>query len=164
MRTFIYLLLFVMLCICFDIQAQLKPNSYVYQAAQVHLKHPDGWQIDRHEKVVTLQQLGGEISVSLRALKTTKIEEALMELESLIRDQISDPEITSDPKIIEINGMQGVGMDMQGYLKGMRVQVGVFLIERPLRVLMELGMGEKIALEQYEKELNSIINSIKPLN
>jgi hypothetical protein len=114
--------------------------------------------------MVMLQQLGGEISVSLRTLKTTKIEEALMELESLIRDQISDPEITSDPKIIEINGMQGVVMDMQGYLKGMRVQVGIFLIERPPHVLMLLGMGKKTALQQYEKELNSIINSIKPLN
>jgi predicted Zn-dependent protease len=164
MRTFIYLLLLLVLCTTLDIQAQRKPNSYVHQSAQVHLKYPDGWYIDKHEKMVTLQQLGGEISVSLRTLKTTKIEEALMELESLIRDQISDPEITSDPKIIEINGMQGVVMDMQGYLKGMRVQVGIFLIERPPHVLMLLGMGKKTALQQYEKELNSIINSIKPLN
>jgi hypothetical protein len=29
---------------------------------------------------------------------------------------------------------------------------------------MLLGMGKKTALQQYEKELNSIINSIKPLN
>ena len=87
-----------------------------------------------------------------------------MDLESIMNEQLSDPSIIETPEIIEINGMQGVALGMQGFMKGMQVQVGLFLIERPQKVLLVLGIGEKTTLTQYEDELNKIIKSIKPLN
>ena len=164
MPIFIYILLFGMLCSPLQMTGQLQANSYVYQPAKVHIQLIEGWQVEENDQVSIVQHEGGELSLSLSVLDAEKIEEALMDLESIMNEQLSDPSIIETPEIIEINGMQGVALGMQGFMKGMQVQVGLFLIERPQKVLLVLGIGEKTTLTQYEDELNKIIKSIKPLN
>jgi hypothetical protein len=164
MKTFFSVFLFSFICLSFSTQAQLKRNSYIYQAAQVQLSYPEGWQMDEVDKVATLQNMEGDLSVSFSVMQASKMEEALMELETVMKTQLSNPEIISEPKIIEMNGMEGVVMEMQGMMKGMQVQLGVFIIDSPHNVLMVLGMGEKKSLTAYNKELDKIIKSIKPIN
>ena len=153
-----------MLCSPRQTIGQLQANSYVYQPARVYIQLMKGWQVEENDQVSIVQHEGGELSLSLSVLEAEKIEEALMDLESIMNEQLSNPSIIETPEIIEINGMQGVALGMQGFMKGMQVQVGLFLIERPQKVLLVLGIGEKTTLTQYEDELNKIIKSIKPLN
>ena len=145
-------------------QAQLKRNTYIYQAGQVQFWHPEGWEIDEIEQVATLQNNEGDLSISFSVISAEGIEEALNDLESIVLTQLNDPVTTSEPEIIEMNGMQGVVIEMQGTMNNISVQLGIFIIDCPENVLLVLGMGHKRSLNTYKKELNKIIKSIKPIN
>jgi predicted Zn-dependent protease len=164
MKAFFYFFLFNFMLLTTFSQAQLKRSTYIYQAGQVQFWYPESWQIDEVEKVATLQNSEGELSISFSILPAEGIEEALNDLESIVLTQLNDPKTTSEPEIIEMNGMQGVVTELEGTMKGIAVQLGVFIIDGPENVLLVLGMGHKRSLSTYKKELNKIIKSIKPIN
>ena len=145
-------------------QAQLKRSTYIYQAGQVQFWYPENWEIDEVEQVATLQNIEGDLSISFSVISTEGIEKALSDLESIVLTQLNDPVTTSEPEIIEMNGMQGVVSEMEGTMNNISVQLGVFIIDGPLNVILVLGMGHKRSLSTYKKELNKIIKSIKPIN
>ena len=89
-------------------QAQLKRSTYIYQAGQVQFWYPENWEIDEVEQVATLQNIEGDLSISFSVISTEGIEKALSDLESIVLTQLNDPVTTSEPEIIEMNGMQGV--------------------------------------------------------
>ena len=145
-------------------QAQLKRSTYIYQAGQVQFWYPENWEIDEVEQVATLQNIEGDLSISFSVISTEGIEKALSDLESIVLTQLNDPVTTSEPEIIEMNGMQAVVSEMEGTMNNISVQLGVFIIDGPLNVILVLGMGHKRSLSTYKKELNKIIKSIKPIN
>ena len=145
-------------------QAQLKRSTYIYQAGQVQFWYPENWEIDEVEQVATLQNIEGDLSISFSVISTEGIEKALSDLESIVLTQLNDPVTTSEPEIIEMNGMPGVVSEMEGTMNNISVQLGVFIIDGPLNVILVLGMGHKRSLSTYKKELNKIIKSIKPIN
>ncbi|MCH2021941.1 MAG: hypothetical protein MK207_05620 [Saprospiraceae bacterium] len=164
MKSFFYFFLLNFMLMTTFSQAQLKRSTYIYQAGQVQFWYPENWEIDEVEQVATLQNIEGDLSISFSVISTEGIEKALSDLESIVLTQLNDPVTTSEPEIIEMNGMQGVVSEMEGTMNNISVQLGVFIIDGPLNVILVLGMGHKRSLSTYKKELNKIIKSIKPIN
>lgn len=163
MRTFFYIFLFSFILTTVNLQAQTKRNSYTYQAAQVEFWYPNEWQIEETEKVATLQNSDGSLSITFSIMAADQIEEALIELETIIQTQLTEPNITTDPKIVELNGMMGVVSELEGSINGSPVQLGVFIIDSPQNVLLVIGMGHELTLQKNDKILDKIIKSIKPI-
>jgi len=164
MKTIFYVFLFSFILMSTSTQAQLKRNLYTYQAAQVQFWYPNEWQIDEVEKVATVQSLEGSLSITFSIMEANQIEEALAELESIMLTQLTNPVITTEPELVELQGMDGVMTELKGTMNGTTVQLGVFIIDSPQNVLLVLGIGHEDALKKYNKELNKIIKSIKPIN
>lgn len=143
-------------------QAQ-KANLFAYKAAQVEFWYPNEWQIDEVDKVVTIQTMEGALSMTFSIMQSNAIEEALIELESVVQTQLTNPVITTEPEIVEFNNMTGVMMELTGTINGKLVKLGVFIIDSPQNVLLILGIGEEKILNKYNKELNKIIKSIKAI-
>jgi hypothetical protein len=163
MRTFFCIFLFSFILTTVNLQAQTKRNLYTYQAAQVEFWYPSEWQIEEVEKVATLQNSDGSLSITFSIMAADQMEEALIELESIIQAQLTQPNITTDPKIIELNGMMGVVSEVEGSINGSPVQLGIFIIESPQNVLLVIGMGHELTLQKNNKILDKIIKSIKPI-
>lgn len=96
-------------------------------------------------------------------MEANQIEEALIELESIMQMQLTNPSMTMEPEVVNLNGMMGVVTELTGTMKGTPIQLGVFIIDSPQNVLLVLGMGDKITLKKYNKALDKIIKSIKPI-
>lgn len=157
----------MLLCSCLflvnNAQAQLKPNLYTYQAAQVQFWYPSEWELNEAERVVTLQSIEGALSMTFSIMQADQIEEALMELEGIIQTRVTLPKITTEPELVELKGMQGVMTEVEGAMNGEEVQLGVFIIDSPQNVLLVLGVGQKEALKKYNKDLYKVIKSIQPI-
>lgn len=163
MKTFFCIFLFSFILTGTSLHAQIKRNLYTYQAAQVEFWYPNEWQIEEVEKVATLQNNGGSLSITFSIMEADQIEEALIELEAIIQTQLTNPSITTEPEIIELNGMMGVVSELEGNINGSPVQLGVFIIDSPQNVLLVLGMGHELTLQKHNKILDKIIKSIKPI-
>ena len=163
MKTFFCIFLFSFILTGTSLQAQIKRNLYTYQAAQVEFWYPNEWQIEEIEKVATLQNGDGSLSITFSIMEADQIEEALIELEAIIQTQLVQPNITTDPEIVELNGMMGVVSELEGSINGSPVQLGVFIIDSPQNVLLVLGMGHELTLQKHNKILDKIIKSIKPI-
>lgn len=143
--------------------AQLKRNTYTYQAAQVQFWYPNEWQIEEEDKLVTLQSMDGALTISFSIMQASEMEAALVELESIVQTQLANPSFTTEPEIIDLNGMEGVMAELMGTMDGQSIRLGVFIVSSPQNVLLILGMGKEEALGKYNKELQKIIKSIQPL-
>lgn len=163
MKLFFCIFLFNLLLISTTSQGQTQRNRYTYQAAQVEFWYPNEWQIEEEEKVATLQNLEGSLSITFSIMEANQIEEALIELESIMQMQLTNPSMTMEPEVVNLNGMMGVVTELTGTMKGTPIQLGVFIIDSPQNVLLVLGMGDKITLKKYNKALDKIIKSIKPI-
>lgn len=163
MKTFFCIFLFSFIITNTGLQAQSKRNAYTYQAAQVEFWYPNEWQIEEVEKVATLQNSDGSLSITFSIMEADQIEEALIELEAIIQTQLTQPKITTEPEIVELNGMMGVVSELEGSINGSPVQLGVFIIDSPQNVLLVLGMGHELTLQKNNKILDKIIKSIKPI-
>ncbi|MBL4650336.1 MAG: hypothetical protein JKY03_11450 [Aureispira sp.] len=163
MKTFLCIFLFSFILTNTGLQAQVKRNLYTYQAAQVEFWYPNEWQIEEEEKVATLQNRDGSLSITFSIMEADQIEEALIELEAIIQTQLTQPNITTDPEIVELNGMMGVVSELEGTINGSPVQLGVFIIDSPQNVLLVLGMGHELTLQKHNRILDKIIKSIKPI-
>ncbi len=164
MKPIVYFFLFSFIAVATHTQAQLKRNTYTYQAAQVQFWYPNEWKMEEDEKVATLQSLEGALSITFSIMEADRIEEALVELESIMLTKLTNPSMTTDPKVVQLHGMEGVMTELKGTMNGTSVQLGVFIIDSPQNVLLVLGMGQAEALKKYNEELNKIIKSIKPIN
>lgn len=163
MKAFFSIFFFSFIILINNTEAQLKPNLYTYQAAQVQFWYPSEWEVKEEEKVATLQSFEGALSITFSIMQANQIEDALIELESIVQTQLTNPTITTDPEIVDLHGMSGVMTELEGTMEGSFVQLGVFIIDSPQNVLLVLGMGRKKALKKYNKELTKIINSIEPI-
>jgi len=163
MKILFYILLGSFLLSWNAAQAQLKPNHYTYQAAQVQFWYPSEWEVSEAERVVTAQTIDGALSMTFSIMQADQIEEALMELESIIQTRVTLPQITAEPELVELKGMQGVMTEVEGTMEGKEVQLGVFIIDSPQNVLLVLGVGQKEALKKYNQDLNKVIQSIEPI-
>lgn len=162
MRIIFFVSLFIFM-ISFFCAAQSKNNSYIYQAAQVEFWHPTKWEISEEDKVVTLQTMEGALSITFSIMKADDLENALIELETLVQTQLNEPTMTAEPEIIRFNQLEGVMMEMSGTMNGEIVRLGIFVIDSPQNVLLILGLGQEKVLNKYSKELNKIIQSIKAI-
>ena len=163
MKALFSIFFFSFIVLINNTEAQLKPNLYTYQAAQVQFWYPSEWDVKEEEKVATLQSFEGALSITFSIMQANQIEDALIELESIVQTQLTNPTITTDPEIVDLHGMAGVMTELEGTMEGNFVQLGVFIIDSPQNVLLVLGMGRKKALKKYNKELTKIINSIEPI-
>lgn len=162
MKRFLYFLL-LFLFIHSPLSAQLKPNTYTYQAAQVQFWYPSEWKIDEAEKLVTVQSPDDALNINFSIMQASEMEAAMVELESIVQTQLANPSFTTEPEIIQLNGMEGVMAELSGTIDGANIRMGVFIIDSPQNVLLILGMGKEIAMNKYNKELQKIIQSIKAI-
>lgn len=162
MKIFLYTLLLFFITEA-PISAQLKRNTYTYQAAQVQFWYPNEWQIEEEDKLVTLQSTDGALTISFSIMQASEMQAALTELESIVQTQLANPSFTTEPEIIDLNGMEGVMAELMGTMDGLSIRLGVFIVSSPQNVLLILGMGKEEALGKYNKELQKIIKSIQPL-
>lgn len=162
MRIFFFVFLFSFIT-SFYCQAQQKNNTYTYQAAQIEFWYPNNWEISEEEKVITLQTMEGALSMTFSIMQANDLEKALIELESVVHTQLSNPTITTEPQIVKLNQLDGVMMEISGTMNGKTVRFGVFIIDSPQNILLVLGIGQEKVLNKYNKELNKIIQSIKAI-
>ncbi len=163
MRTFFCSLALFFLWGTSQTQAQVERQWFMHQAAKVGFWYPDNWQLETEEQVVRLQHSASGLSVTFTLLEDTQMEAALQELESIVAEQVHAPQWSSPPDLIELNGLLGVGAEVQGQLDGKPIQMGLFLIERPNQVLLVVGLGYETALKEHRASLDQILQSIKPL-
>jgi hypothetical protein len=163
MRTFFFCLVLLLLLGASQTQAQVEPQWFLYQPAEVGFWYPDNWQLEQQASVVRLQHAASGLSVTFTLLEDTQMETALQELEQIVAEQVQDPQWSSPPDLIELNGLLGVAAEVRGTLDERPIQMGVFLLERPGQVLLVVGLGYQTALQEHQESLNKILQSIKPL-
>lgn len=163
MRTFFFSLVLLLLLGYSPSQAQIERQWFIHQAAKISFWYPDTWQLEHKEQVVHLQHAASGLSVTFTLLEDTQMEEALQDLEQLVAEQVTDPTWSNVPNLIALNGITGVGAEVQGKLDGQPIQMGLFLLERPNQVLLVVGLGNQTALKKHQEHLNKILQSIKPL-
>src|SRR5688572_19086317 len=117
MKPFLYVLLLFFITAS-PTSAQLKRNIYTYQAAQVQFWYPNEWQIEEEDKLVTLQSMDGALTISFSIMQASEMEAALVELESIVQTQLATPSFTTEPEIIDLNGMEGVMAELMGTMDG----------------------------------------------
>lgn len=146
-----------------QLNAQVDRQWFIYQAAEVSFWYPDNWELEHQETTVRLQHTASGLSVTFTLLEHTQIEEALQDLEQLVAEQVNNPTWSSDPALIDWNGILGVGAEVQGTIEEQPIQMGLFLLERPQQVLLVIGLGDKNALQEHQESLDKILQSIKPI-
>ena len=87
----------------------------------------------------------------------------MQDLEQLVAEQVQAPTWCSAPDLIDLNGIMGVGAEVQGQVDGQPIQMGLFLLERPNQVLLVVGLGDQKALKEHQESLDKILQSIKPI-
>ncbi|MGH1335135.1 MAG: hypothetical protein ACRBFS_03340 [Aureispira sp.] len=163
MRTFFCGLALLFLLGSSQLHAQVDPQWFLHQTAKVGFWYPDNWQLENQEEVVRLQHTTSGLSVTFTLLEDTQMEEALQGLERLVAEQVQNPTWSSAPELIDLNGIMGVGAEVQGNLDGQPIQMGLFLLERPHQVLLVVGLGDQKALKEHQESLDKILQSIKPI-
>lgn len=159
----------IILCILWfimqpDCRAQLKSNQYIYQKASVQFWYPDNWIIESSEDALMLKNEGDDLSLTFSVMEADKIQEALMELELLLKEQMSEATVLGEPQVLEFNNLRALSMDLEGYMNELKVKVGIFLVDCDTQVLLVMGVGYQQALDRQHKALYKIINSIKLIN
>lgn len=123
MKTFFCIFFLNFILMSTAVHGQAKRNLYTYQAAQIEFWYPNKWQIIEEEKVATLQNIDGSLSMTFSIMEADKMEEALIDLESIMQTQLTNPMITTDPEIIALNEMMGVVSELKGTMHGSLVQL-----------------------------------------
>lgn len=145
------------------VHAQVDRQWFIYQAAEVSFWYPDNWELEQQETTVRLQHTASGLSVTFTLLEDTQMEEAFQGLEQLVAEQVEEPTWSSDPALIDWNGIMGVGAEVEGKIEGQPIQMGLFLLERPQKVLLVIGLGDQAALQEHQESLDKILQSIQPI-
>lgn len=162
MRTFLFSLLFICL-LCTTLSAQNQRQWYTYQAAKVSFWHPDAWLLESLEDQVSLQHPKQALSLTFTLLPDTDLLLALEQWQADLQTQVQGAHWSSEPDLVQLNDLMGVGGEIEGSIKGELVKIGLFLLERPNGVLLVVGMGYQGALDQHRETLDRILQSIQPL-
>lgn len=163
MRTFFCGLALLFLLGTSQASAQVDRQWFLHQAAKVGFWYPDNWQLEQLDQVVRLQHPPSGLSVTFTLLEDTQMEVALQDLERIVAEQVQQPTWSAAPDLVNLNGLVGVGAEVQGELDGKPIKMGLFLLERPNQVLLVVGLGYEATLQAHQDNLNRILQSIKPL-
>ena len=136
MRTFFCGLALLFLFGVSQLHAQVDQQWFLHQPAKVGFWYPDNWQLENQPPIVRLQHAASGLSVTFTLLEDTQMEEALQDLEQLVAEQVQAPTWSSAPDLIDLNGIMGVGAEVQGQVDGQPIQMGLFLLERPNHCLL----------------------------
>jgi len=162
MRTFFFsLLLFSLLSA--NLVAQIKPQWHVYQPAKVSFWYPESWQLEEVEGSVSIRHPETALSLTWTLLPDAQLETALEQWLSDILTQVEEAHWSSAPDLLQLNGLQGVGGEIEGQMEGKAIKIGLFLFERPQGILLLVGMGFEGAMETHREALDRMVQSIQPL-
>lgn len=142
---------------------QLESNFHIYQAAQISFWYPDQWQVNEAEQISMIQSPDESFSLTFSRLEAQDLEAGLLELESVLQQQLTQIQAIGDPTIIELNDFLGVSTELTAQLDNTPVRVRVLLVDGLPQVLLVLGMGSSRSYESYQADLDQIISSIKAI-
>lgn len=163
MRTFFCSFVLCLVLGASPLHAQVDPQWFLYPTAEIGFWYPDNWTLEEQEQVVRVQHTASGLSVTFTVLEDTQMEEALQDLESLVTHQLQETAWSRSPDLIELNGIMGVGAELEGKIEGRAVQMGLFLLERSQQVVLVVGLGDATVLQEHRASLDKILQSIRPI-
>ncbi len=145
------------------ISYQSKATEYPHEEGKVKITIPDTWKVEINEETLTASTQDGTISLVFSIIEANTLDAALDEVDKQMATEFQEVKI-GEPEEIEINGMSAVSYDGSATTDGTTIYIGGSLIMTPSnKVLFIFAAAAPDAMEKYEKDIEAIANSIKPL-
>ncbi len=157
------LLVLSLLLLLIPIQ-MISQEVFTHKEAGVQLTIPGGWFYEQDGNNITFypEQKDFVVSITIHELSSIdKIIDALIEDLSKSYSSID----LSDPKDDEINGLKGWEIHGTAKADGVDISIDYGIYATPTDKIMEIGAVAAVdTFEKYKKEIETILNGIKPID
>lgn len=155
------------ICLLWAVPTQLF-QWHNYTEANVKFWIPEDWKQNSNVETAETYMLEFSspdegVSLSFSVMAAQDLEASLSELERTLNEQLEDLEMLSEPEMIDLNGMQGVATELKGFMAGLPVQMGVFVLDTNGQILLILGLAQEKAMKKYGETIDKILKSIELL-
>lgn len=140
--------------------AAVKGETFTNEAAQVSVDLPEGWMYEAKDGGIAAFPEGGGFYVHFQTLNAGELDAALAEADKFLASEVKDLKL-GDPQDLTVNGM--TAKVVEGTADGMEVSFGV--VDTPVEnmSLFVGAWGAPDAVKKYEKEIQFILQSLKPI-
>jgi hypothetical protein len=138
-------------------------DTITHKSAQVKMELPDGWKSERDGETLTLSDKAGDVGISMVTVDDTYIHDAIKNVKKALKDKISKLTFT-EPKKQDINGMNALVFDGDGFLGDTNVDLAIVVLDAPPKDkdLLIIAIAADEALAKHKHEIIGIFDSIKP--
>jgi hypothetical protein len=124
---------------------------------------PDTWKNEMQSGIISSESPDGGVAVVFTLLRNEQLNDALAEAEASIVDAVGPLSPNGEVLEFTVNGMPATMQ--KGSAQNGQTSVSLTMVLTPVgRWLMIMYMGNKTQEAFWRKDLNEILNSVKPLN
>ncbi|MCC5813968.1 MAG: hypothetical protein JJT78_04370 [Leptospira sp.] len=142
----------------------LIAKTYPHPGAGVSVTIPNGWDVDGDEDSLHASSKSGEVAISFVILPYGSADMAIKEANKELGKTFKGYKSSQKAEKINWNGMNGYYTEGDGSIDGIPMHVDTAVLKTPKgKVVMILGAAAKRSFSKYEKQITSILKSLKPL-
>ncbi len=124
---------------------------------------PDTWKNEMQSGIISSESPDGGVAVVFTLLRNEQLNDALAEAEASIVDSVGPLSPNGEVLEFTVNGMPATMQ--KGSAQNGQTSVSLTMVLTPVgRWLMIMYMGNKSQEAFWRKDLNQILNSVKPLD
>jgi predicted Zn-dependent protease len=159
-------LLLTAFAICLVASTSTSASAEVrnHDKAKVSIDVPTGWKIDAGEDHMTIMDPKEEVAFFMMVMEADDLDEAAKALDSEVNKAVKSVKWEGEPSELKLNGMDAIAVEGAGKIDGQAVDLGVLIVVTPAhKALLVLGAVESSKSKAHEKDVEKLLNSIKPL-
>ncbi len=142
----------------------VSAETYQHKEGGISIWFPDNWKINMEEDLLDATAPDEDAFIQLLILTDVEsIEAAVEAYDSELSQIITNYKETQEAQEFEVNGMNGVMLGGEGKIEGIKMEVGVAIIETKKAYVMLMWYNTPESNPKYEKSYDKIVNSIKSI-
>lgn len=138
-------------------------DTIVDPVAHVAIDIPDGWSGQTKGDMVLLADKHGDVAMSFVHVDAGAVKAASRAVGVYI-GKLVDKLVLKGEKAVTIDGMQGVVIDGDGFLKGVNIDLAVMILDTPAtdKDLLIFAIAEDAKLARHKAEIKYVFEHLHP--
>jgi hypothetical protein len=140
-------------------------ETITHKAAKISIDVPENWHssTDNGGDVITLADKNENVAVTFAIVDAGAVKTAAKAAKHMLEKKIDKLTLT-EPKDVSFNGMSGVGVQGDGFLNGVNIDLAIIVLDTPSddHDLIIIALGEDAKLAKHMDEVKYIFNHLRP--
>lgn len=140
-----------------------RADTRVYQAAQVELDLPSGWNVENRDDGMMLAAPDKAGFVIVRVLAASQLEQAIKEADAALKKVVERVQWGAHPTRRTVNGMKAIVLAGTASDKGLRLDVGAVIVATPAsQVMLVLDFVDHGRAGAVQPAVDQLVSGIRP--